>query len=844
MAFVAIGAAVGGSITARWGWDLGFGLLGAGLVGAAVATLIGLPVLRRRGLTIAVITLSFSLMTTAWLLNPQFFGEGARFDWLPPARIERADLFGFIDVRTETRYYFLCLVGAGAGDRRGARHPSLAHRPRADRDPRERTGRQRVRREHAPHARCVAFAISGFLAAFAGALFVHHQNGLQLDTYSASREPRGVRDGRDRRARFRPGRAPRRAVRTRRHVGAPGRLADPRDRRRAARRAARVPRRPRRRVRRPARRAPPPGGAPPRPRRPGHCRAAAPERPRTAADAAHARAPQPAAAVAVRGLDVEYDGVQVLFGVDLDVAPGRDRRAARHERLGQVDACCARSPVSCDRATARHHRRTRRHRTRRPSASRRAASGMHRAAKACSRRSPSRSTCDSRAGSCAIAARPTTTSRDALERFPRARGADARAGGQPLGRRAAAAHPHDGARRATPPAARRRADPRARARRRRAASSRSCNELRDVGHDGLGRRAVARPRARASPTARTSSSTAPSASRARPPELLDRPDLVRAVFLGDTAAGERRAAHRRARRVDGARAAARGRTGSGSTSAASSRSTTCRSTVGRGEIVGFVGANGAGKTTLFDVLSGFIRADAGTITLRGRRRTGHRPRAPPAPTGARALGLGRSFQDGRLFPALTVTRDDRGRARTRGARARSGRGRAAPAGGVALGGRGRATASTSWSRCSGSTSTPTRSCTSCRPARAASSTSRARSRTSRRCCSSTSRRAASPSGKRRRWRPLLVDVRDTLGTSLLVIEHDVPLLRAVAERLVALDLGRVVAVGRSRHGARAIPPSPASFLGSEPALNPCTRAPTRDDLRRARADATRRAPGA
>ena len=95
------------------GWDLGLGLLGAGLVGAAVATLIGLPVLRRRGLTIAVITLSFSLMTTAWLLNPQFFGEGARFDWLPPARIERTDLFGFIDLRSETRYYFLCLVALG-----------------------------------------------------------------------------------------------------------------------------------------------------------------------------------------------------------------------------------------------------------------------------------------------------------------------------------------------------------------------------------------------------------------------------------------------------------------------------------------------------------------------------------------------------------------------------------------------------------------------------------------------------------------------------------------------------------------------------------------------------------
>ncbi len=110
MAFVAVGAAVGASITARLGWDLALGLLGAGLVGAALAVLIGLPVLRRRGLTLAVVTLAFGLATTAWLLSPRIFGEGTRFDWLPPSRVERPDLFGFIDVGSETRFYFLCLV--------------------------------------------------------------------------------------------------------------------------------------------------------------------------------------------------------------------------------------------------------------------------------------------------------------------------------------------------------------------------------------------------------------------------------------------------------------------------------------------------------------------------------------------------------------------------------------------------------------------------------------------------------------------------------------------------------------------------------------------------------------
>jgi branched-chain amino acid transport system ATP-binding protein len=43
--------------------------------------------------------------------------------------------------------------------------------------------------------------------------------------------------------------------------------------------------------------------------------------------------------------------------------------------------------------------------------------------------------------------------------------------------------------------------------------------------------------------------------------------------------------------------------------------------------------------------------------------------------------------------------------------------------------------------------------------------------------------------------PLLKDVRDRLGCAMLVIEHDMPLIGSLADRLVALDLGRVVATG-------------------------------------------------
>ncbi len=67
-----------------------------------------------------------------------------------------------------------------------------------------------------------------------------------------------------------------------------------------------------------------------------------------------------------------------------------------------------------------------------------------------------------------------------------------------------------------------------------------------------------------------------------------------------------------------------------------------------GEIVGIIGPNGAGKTTLFDVVSGFLHPDTGLVELAGEDVT-HRSASARA-----RLGLGRSFQDSRLFSALTV----------------------------------------------------------------------------------------------------------------------------------------------------------------------------------------------
>jgi branched-chain amino acid transport system ATP-binding protein len=73
-----------------------------------------------------------------------------------------------------------------------------------------------------------------------------------------------------------------------------------------------------------------------------------------------------------------------------------------------------------------------------------------------------------------------------------------------------------------------------------------------------------------------------------------------------------------------------------------------------GEIVGLMGPNGAGKTTVLDVLSGFVVPDSGTVRLVSGD-GGDLDLSALSPDARAMLGLGRSFQDARLFPGLTVT---------------------------------------------------------------------------------------------------------------------------------------------------------------------------------------------
>jgi branched-chain amino acid transport system permease protein len=67
-----------------------------------------------------------------------------------------------------------------------------------------------------------------------------------------------------------------------------------------------------------------------------------------------------------------------------------------------------------------------------------------------------------------------------------------------------------------------------------------------------------------------------------------------------------------------------------------------------GEIVGLIGPNGAGKTTLFNVVSGVLPPTAGTVEVGGARLEGRRPHAVAA---ARAA---RTFQNLEIFSSMTV----------------------------------------------------------------------------------------------------------------------------------------------------------------------------------------------
>ena len=176
--FFAVGATIGAKATVDWGLDLTLALLVAAVAGALTAVIVGLPALRLRGLYLAVTTFAFSIAATDYFLNARFF------DWVPTERVERPPLLGRIDIDSPTRIYYVCLGGfllvylALAGIRRSRTGRALL----ALRD------NERAAQAYALdpiRTRLTGFALSGAIAAYAGCLFVHHQQAIDESSFFA-----------------------------------------------------------------------------------------------------------------------------------------------------------------------------------------------------------------------------------------------------------------------------------------------------------------------------------------------------------------------------------------------------------------------------------------------------------------------------------------------------------------------------------------------------------------------------------------------------------------------------------------------------------------------------------
>ena len=206
------------------------------------------------------------------------------------------------------------------------------------------------------------------------------------------------------------------------------------------------------------------------------------------------------------------------------------------------------------------------------------------------------------------------------------------------------------------------------------------------------------------------------------------------------------------------------------------------------EILGLIGPNGAGKTTLFDVLSGFITPTRGRVLLGDYDVTA-------LPPDARArMGLGRSFQDARIFASLTVA-ENLAAALERHLAIRD---HAASA--LGLPAAREQEDDIAWSvadlvdlmglgafrdKFVSELSTGSRRVVDIAMALAHDPAVLILDEPS----SGIAQRETEALG------PLLRQIRDETGCALLVIEHDMPLISAISDRLIALDQGRVICAG-------------------------------------------------
>jgi branched-chain amino acid transport system permease protein len=144
-------------------------LLGA-VAGTAAAVLVGIPALKLRGLHLAVMTLALALAVNAILLDPSYLGS------ILPTALKRPSLLG-VSFESQRVYYYLTLavlvltIIAVVGLRRSRVGRVLIAARDNDRAV-QAFGVSLTR------ARLTAFAVAGFIAALAGALFAYQQHGV------------------------------------------------------------------------------------------------------------------------------------------------------------------------------------------------------------------------------------------------------------------------------------------------------------------------------------------------------------------------------------------------------------------------------------------------------------------------------------------------------------------------------------------------------------------------------------------------------------------------------------------------------------------------------------------
>jgi branched-chain amino acid transport system ATP-binding protein len=193
--------------------------------------------------------------------------------------------------------------------------------------------------------------------------------------------------------------------------------------------------------------------------------------------------------------------------------------------------------------------------------------------------------------------------------------------------------------------------------------------------------------------------------------------------------------------------------------------------VAPGELVGIIGPNGAGKSTLFDLLTGFLRPDAGRVILDGADITGLRPDV------VSRRGVGRTFQKLKPFGGMTVLENVMVGAFQKTANPREARERARAAlAGVGLGGKEDA------------------------HARVLSTGQRKRLELARALATRPRLLLLDEvtGGVDQGSIPGLVDLVRGLhveGMALLVIEHNMRVIMDISQRIVALHLGEVIGDG-------------------------------------------------